>query len=97
MNISCNERIENFKVFDSDGNEIKWTTKPIEISIDDIDNNLKLEDLKWKDLPSASFELEYLTIYDYLANLWLDILETYKNFRRSESILRFGNQRKFKK
>ena len=100
MITNYDERIEKFRVYDSDGNELKWTTEPIDIGIEDIENIddvLSLEDLKWKDLPSASFEFEYLTIYDYLANSWLDILETYKNFRRSEFILRFGNQRKIKK
>ena len=35
-----------------------------------------------------------LNIYDYLAILWLDMLETYRNFRRSEFILRFGDKEK---
>ena len=97
MNINDDERIENFKIYDSDRNELKWTTEPIDIGIEDIENiddGLSLEDLKWRDSVSASFEFEYLNIYDYLAISWLDVLETYRNFRRSEFILRFGDKKK---
>ena len=97
MNINYDERIEKFRVYDSDGHELKWITEPTDIGIEDIENiddGLSLEDLKWRDSVSSSFEFEYLNIYDYLAISWLDMLETYRNFRRSEFILRFGDKKK---